>query len=81
LTTATRNDGGNTKDKIMDAASSLQQRIDELAVTVAELESLSQGAKVYQQKTNTPIYFLSSRADVLREKNGELERLKSGRRV
>ncbi|KAJ1663398.1 hypothetical protein EV178_005049 [Coemansia sp. RSA 1646] len=65
----------------MDAASNLQQRIDELAVTVAELESLSPGARVYQKKTSTPIYFLSSKADAMREKSGELERLKSGRRV
>ncbi|KAJ2550805.1 hypothetical protein EV175_003930 [Coemansia sp. RSA 1933] len=63
----------------MDAASVLQQRIDELAITVAELETLGQGARVYQQWTSTPIYFLSSRGHVLKEKNSELERLKSGR--
>ncbi|KAJ2761348.1 hypothetical protein H4S06_001250 [Coemansia sp. BCRC 34490] len=65
----------------MDAAGKLQQRMDELAVTVAELESLSPGARVYRQKTSTPIYFLDSKAAVLKEKTDELERLKSGRRI
>ncbi|KAJ1952043.1 hypothetical protein EC988_003770 [Linderina pennispora] len=57
----------------------LEPKFEVLSVLEGELENLRPNAKVYVQKTSTPIYFLAERSDVLDKTKKQLDKLKGKR--
>ncbi|KAJ2643385.1 hypothetical protein GGF44_001195 [Coemansia sp. RSA 1694] len=54
-----------------------EPRIDVLSVLEAELEALHPQARVYQQRTKTPVFFRVAKTKVLRSTKAEIASLKA----
>ncbi|KAJ1798607.1 hypothetical protein LPJ75_006819, partial [Coemansia sp. RSA 2598] len=53
-----------------------QERMEELSILEGELSNLRPEAKVYEQRTRTPVFFRISQAKALENTRRELEAIK-----